>query len=198
VATPKKQKSAKPTSSTAVDYSHEDEAATRERIDTQLRQAGWLKDNLNLVPALIVVAQRPRELTRAQLKEIKLALDEAGYSEINLHTAWREWKNQDIAATIVGHIRNRALGSPLLPYVERVEHALQAILSSHAWTAPQRQWLQRIANQIKAETVVDRDAFDHGVFASNGGFTRLNKTFEGQLQAVIADFHDRIWQDAAP
>ncbi len=90
----------------------------------------WLKENMNLVPALIVVAQRPRELTRAQLKEIKLALDEAGYSEINLRTAWREWKNQDIAATIVGYIRNRALGSPLLPYAERVEHALQAILSS--------------------------------------------------------------------
>jgi type I restriction enzyme, R subunit len=156
----------------------------------------WLKDNMNFLPALVVVAQRPRELTRAQLKEIKLALDEAGYSEINLRIAWREWKNQDIAATIVGHIRNRALGSPLLPYAERVERALQAILSSHAWTAPQRQWLQRIANQIKAETVVDRDAFDHGVFASNGGFTRLNKTFEGQLETVVADFHGRIWQDA--
>ena len=157
----------------------------------------WLKDNMNLVPALVVVAKRPRELTRAQLKGIKLALDEAGYSEVNLRTAWREWKNQDIAATIVGFIRNRTLGSPLLPYAERVEHALQVILASRNWTAPQRQWLQRIANQIKAETVVDRDAFDHGVFAANGGFTRLNKTFEGQLEKVVADFHGRIWQDAA-
>jgi type I restriction enzyme, R subunit len=157
----------------------------------------WLKENMNLIPALAVVAKRPRELTRVQLKEVKLALDEAGYSEINLRTAWREWKNQDIAATIVGHIRNRALGSPLLPYTERVEHALQAILSSHPWTAPQRQWLQRIANQIKAETVVDREAFEHGVFAANGGFARLNKTFDGQLAAVVADIHDRIWQDAA-
>ena len=157
----------------------------------------WLKENMNLVPALIVVAQRPRELTRAQLKEIKMALDEAGYSEINLRTAWREWKNQDIAATIVGHIRNRAVGSPLLPYAERVEHALQAILTSRTWTAPQRQWLQRIANQIKAETVVDREAFEHGVFAANGGFLRLNKTFEGQLETVIADLHGLIWQDAA-
>src|SRR6185503_15406814 len=147
----------------------------------------WLKDNINLIPALVVVAQRPRELTRVQLKEIKLALDEAGYSEINLRIAWREWKNQDIAATIVGHIRNRALGSPLRPYADRVEHALQAILSSRNWSGPQRQWLQRIANQIKAETVVDREAFDHGVFAANGGFARLNKTFEGQLETVVTD-----------
>jgi type I restriction enzyme R subunit len=157
----------------------------------------WLQENMNLVPALVVVAQRPRELTRIQLKEIKIALDEAGYSEISLRTAWREWKNQDIAATIVGFIRNRALGSPLIPYAERVDHALQGILVSRNWSAPQRQWLQRIANQIKAETVVDRDALDHGVFAANGGFARLNKTFEGHLEAVVADLHDRIWQDVA-
>jgi type I restriction enzyme R subunit len=157
----------------------------------------WLKQNMNLLPALVVIAQRPCDLTRAQLKEIKLALDEAGYSEINLRTAWREWKNQDIAATIIGFIRNRATGSPLLPYAQRVELALQGILFSRSWTAPQRQWLQRIANQIKAETVVDRVAFDQGVFAANGGFTRLNKTFDGQLEAVVTEFHDRIWQVAA-
>ena len=148
----------------------------------------WLQENMNLVPALIVVAQRPRELTRAQLKEIKMALDTAGYSEINLRTAWREWKNQDIAATIIGYIRNRALGSPLLPYVERVEHALQAILSSRTWTAPQRQWLQRIANQIKAETVVDREAFEHGVFAANGAFPGSIKLLKANLRPSLPIF----------
>jgi type I restriction enzyme, R subunit len=45
VATGKKRKSAKPASSGAVDYSHEDEAATRKRIDAQLRQAGWEVDS---------------------------------------------------------------------------------------------------------------------------------------------------------
>jgi type I restriction enzyme R subunit len=41
VATRKKPKSLKPTPLAAVDYSREDEAATRERIDAQLQQAGW-------------------------------------------------------------------------------------------------------------------------------------------------------------
>jgi type I restriction enzyme R subunit len=157
----------------------------------------WLEANRNKLPALLVVTQRPRELTRAQLKEIKLALDQAGYSETALRTAWREWKNVDIAATIVGFIRARALGEPLLPYAERVDHALQGILASRRWTSPQRQWLQRIANQIKADTVVDREALDHGIFQNNGGFPRLNKIFGGQVQSILTDFHDRIWQDAA-
>lgn len=41
MATPKKQNTSTPAPSAAIDYSHEDEAATRERIDAQLRQAGW-------------------------------------------------------------------------------------------------------------------------------------------------------------
>jgi len=157
----------------------------------------WLKDNINLIPALVVVTKRPRELTRAQLKQIKLALDEAGYTETNLRTAWREWKNVDIAANIIGFIRNRALGSPLLPYGERVDHALQSILASQAWTSPQRQWLQKFANQIKADTIVDLDALEHGVFQNSGGFVRLNKIFDGHISDILTDFQARIWSDAA-
>jgi type I restriction enzyme R subunit len=157
----------------------------------------WLQANLNQLPALIVVTQRPRELTRADLKAVRLALDEAGYSEVALRIAWRDLRNQDIAASIVGFIRARALGTPLLPYAECVQHALQSILASRAWTSPQRQWLEKIANQIKTETIVDREALDHGLFQNSGGFPRLNKIFDGQVAEILTDFHARIWQDAA-
>lgn len=159
--------------------------------------ARWLKDNINLIPALVVVTKRPRELTRAQLKQIKLALDTAGYTETSLRIAWREWKNEDIAANIVGFIRNRALGSPLLPYTERVDHALKSILASKNWTSPQRQWLLKFANQIKADTIVDRDALDQGVFQNSGGYLRLNKIFDGHVSDILTDFQARIWQDTA-
>ena len=77
---------------------------------------------------------RPRDLTRAQLRELKLALDEQGFTEPYLREAWREARNQDIAATIIGFIRNQALGSPLMPYRERVQNALQRILDRGDWT----------------------------------------------------------------
>jgi type I restriction enzyme R subunit len=44
--------------------------------------------NINKLPALAVVCQRPRELTRQTLKELKLALDAAGFTEKNLQVAW--------------------------------------------------------------------------------------------------------------
>ena len=79
----------------------------------------FLRDNMNKIPALIVVTQRPRDLTRAELKELRLLLDAHGYSDKQLQVAWREMTNEDIAASIVGFIRQAALGDALIPYEQR-------------------------------------------------------------------------------
>jgi type I restriction enzyme R subunit len=157
----------------------------------------FLKANLNQIPALLVVTQRPRELTRKQLREIKLALDAKGYAELALRTAWRTLTNEDIAASILGHIRHAALGDALISHSERVDRGMKKILASRPWTSPQRDWLSKIAAQIKVETVIDRDAFDEGLFKSNGGFLRLDKTFDGKLAQVLDEVSDAIWQDVA-
>jgi len=157
----------------------------------------YVQQNVNAIPALIVVTQRPRELTRQQLKELKLALDLAGYPETHLRTAWRAHTNQDIAASIVGYIRQAALGDPLRPYEERVQAAMKKLLASQPWTAPQRQWLERIGKQLTQETVVDRDALDRGQFAAQGGFDRLNKIFDGKLEQILGDVNEAIWAEQA-
>ncbi|MBU8900842.1 type I restriction-modification system endonuclease [Corallococcus sp. M34] len=154
----------------------------------------FIRQNQNVLPALMVVCQRPRELTRQQLKELKLALDRAGYNETSLQTAWRDMTNQDIAASIIGFIRQRALGEALVPYSERVDRALGKVLEANTWTTPQRKWLERIAKQLKVETVMDKDALNRGQFEASGGFTHINKVFEGRLEQVLADLRDGLWQ----
>ena len=157
----------------------------------------FIDTHQNELPALVAVTQRPRELTRAELKELRLKLDEAGFSEQALRSAYRDTTNQDIAASIVGYIRQAALGDPLVPYEERVKRALSRVLGSEDWTGAQRQWLERIGKQLVKEVVVDRAALDSGQFrAEGGGFDRLNKVFDGRLQAVLDDFADGIWGDA--
>ena len=146
---------------------------------------------------MLVVTQKPRDLTRQQLKELKLALDEAGYNENKLRIAWREMTNQDIAASIMGFIRSLSLGSPLIPYEERVDKALHKIMSSRSWTAPQRKWLERIGYQLRAETIVDREALERGEFKASGGFSRIDKIFEGHLQEVLSEINARLWEDTA-
>ncbi|HMW22201.1 MAG TPA: type I restriction-modification system endonuclease, partial [Burkholderiaceae bacterium] len=154
----------------------------------------------NQIPALVTVLTRPRELTRAQLRELVLALDKAGFTETNLASAWRELTNQDIAARIVGYIRQAAIGDALVPYAERVNRALQHLLAhpptGKPWSTPQRDWLKRIAAQTKANVLVDRAAIDDPdlIFKRDGGgFTRLDKVFNGQLQPVLDAFNDALW-----
>lgn len=154
----------------------------------------YLRENINKIPALIVVTTRPRELTRAQLKELRLMLDLAGYSEKTLQVAWREMTNADIAASIIGFIRQATLGDALVPYEERVDKAMRKIIASQNWTSPQRQWLERIGKQLKVETIVDREALDQGEFKSQGGFTRINKIFNGSLETILVHINNELWQ----
>ncbi len=160
----------------------------------------FIKSRSNTIPALVTVLTRPRELTRKQLRELALELDRAGFSEARLSTAWREMTNQDIAARIVGYIRQAAIGDALVPYEQRVDRALQSILASKGWTTPQRQWLQRIAAQTKANLIVDRAALDDPdlVFKrEGGGFARLDRIFGGELEQVLDTFNESLWPPAA-
>jgi len=162
--------------------------------------AAFIRSNQNSIPALVTVLTRPRELTRKQLRELLLALDSAGFSEASLATAWREMTNQEIAARIVGYIRQAAIGDSLVPFEQRVDRALQKMLAAQSWTNPQRQWLNKIAAQTKANLIVDRDALDdpNQLFRRDGGgFERLNKLFDGQLEIILGEFNGSLWEPAA-
>ena len=157
----------------------------------------FVRDNMNQLPALQAVVTRPRDLTRAHLKELKLALDQAGYSEAYLQSAFKEARNEDIAASIIGFIRRMALGSPLVPYAERVDQGVRRFVAGHALSEPQRKWMKRFADALKNDVVLDRGAFDRGAFAAEGGFPRINKSFDGKLEEVLGELCDEVWRDVS-
>ena len=74
---------------------------------------------------------------------------------------------------------------------------MQTILASRSWTEPQRKWLDRIGKQLEKETIVDREAFEHGQFKASGGFVRLNKVFDGKLKDLLDQISNELWQVAA-
>jgi type I restriction enzyme R subunit len=157
----------------------------------------FIKDNVNKMAALTVVLQRPRDLTRAELKTLRLALDGQGFSEANLRRAWSEAKNEDIAASIIGFVRQAALGDALTPLDVRVHGAIQRILARQPWTEVQRKWLKRIEEQLVREAVVDRASIDVEPFRADGGFQRLDKVFGGKLESVLCDINEELWKKAA-
>lgn len=43
-----------------------------------------------------------------------------------------------------------------------------------------------------------RDAFDRGAFkAQCGGFERLNKAFDGQLEEILVQINQALWEEAS-
>ncbi len=157
-------------------------------FDDQTSQADLLNQNA----ALALVANKPRDLTREQLKENKLLLDGAGYSEAKLQSAVRNQTNQDIAASIIGHIRRAAFGEPLIPFEQRVAHAMLKTYQSHNWLPAQSKWLERLAKQLVHEVIIDRD-FVNNRFAEQGSAKQLNRVLGNQLDFLLDELSEAIW-----
>lgn len=154
----------------------------------------FIKEQLNESVALSVVVNRPRDLTREQLKEVRMLLDTSGFSETKLKTAWRTATNQDIAASIIGFIRQAAIGEALIPFEDRVKKAMTTIYALHNWNNVQRKWLDRLAKQLTHEIVIDHQDLND-IFATHGGVKRLDHTLDGQLDTIIATLAATLWKD---
>ncbi|MDO9049628.1 MAG: type I restriction-modification system endonuclease [Methylobacter sp.] len=153
----------------------------------------FIRNQLNQSVALGVIVNKPKDLTREQLREVRLLLDEHGYSEAKLQSAWRNQTQQEIAASIMGYIRQAALGEALLPFEQRVAHAMQKIYTLHNWTPVQRKWLDRLAKQLTHEIVIDQH-FVNRAFARDGGAKRLDSMLGGDLDKVLDTLSENIWQ----
>lgn len=156
----------------------------------------FVNANSNRMLALQTVIQKPWELTRSDLKQLVVELEKNEFREEDLKVAWKEVKNEDIAARIIGFIRQAAIGEALIPYEQRVDNALQKILTSRVWKTPQREWLETIASQMKANIVVDESNLNQGIFKQRlGGIQRANKLFGQPVVDVLAQFNRAMWSD---
>ncbi|MBU1107102.1 MAG: type I restriction-modification system endonuclease [Candidatus Riflebacteria bacterium] len=157
----------------------------------------FIEKNQNDIVALKAVLTKPSDLTRAELRQLELKLDEEGFTETHLSKAFQHQSNAEIAAGIIGYIRRASLGDPLVSYSERVDNALDRIGKSQEWSEPQQRWLLRIAKQMKIEFVVDREVLNKDQFKDAGGFNRINQVFDGKLEAVIKSISENVWKKEA-
>jgi type I restriction enzyme R subunit len=157
----------------------------------------FITEHANDIPALITVLQKPRELTRKELKALAVALDANGFNEKNLDAAWQTKANHEIAAGILGYIRQAALGDALIPFAERVDKAVAAIQSKHDFSPVQKQWLTKLVKQLKSNFVLDRETLDTGALQKDGGFKRIDKIFDGGLDSLLAELNESLWAKQA-
>lgn len=153
----------------------------------------FINANSNRLQAIKTVITKPWALSRKSLKELAIELDLNHFREKDLQIAWQEVKQEEIAARIIGFIRQAALGEALIPWDVRVDLALEKILESQVWKTPQRDWLKLISEQMKATTIVDEATLDQGIFKHQGGIKRANKLFAQPAVDVLEQFNRALW-----
>lgn len=155
----------------------------------------FITENMNQIAALNIVCTRPKELTREALKSLMLELDRHSFTEKQLNTAWTELKNEDIAADIISLIRQQALGSTLINHEDRIKNAVGKLRKNHAFSKMELDWLKRIENYLLNESVLTKETFDTGAFQTQGGFKRIDKIFKNELEDIIQEVNDYLYDD---
>jgi len=157
--------------------------------------SAFVNNNINTITALKVICTRPHELTRESLKSLKLELDRHQFTEKQLNTAWRELKNEDIAADIISYVRRCAIGSALTSSKERIRLAVQKLRNNNSFTKMQLDWLVLIEKTLLSETVIDRETFNTGAFKTQGGFARADKIFGDKLEDYLRELNIYLYDD---
>lgn len=157
----------------------------------------FIMNNMNKIAALSVVCQRPKELTRKELKNLKLELDRNNFTEKMLNTAWKQMTNEDITADIISFIRQQALGDALISHDVRIKQAVASVKIRHPeLNAIQRKWLDRIEMQLINETILNRETFELDAFKNVGGFKKVNAAFGNKLDDFIDEINEALYESA--
>lgn len=156
----------------------------------------FILENINEIPALHLICTRPRDLTRQDLRELITILETKGFKQSHLQTAWKQTKNEDIAADIISFIRQAALGEALIDHETRIKQAMQKVYSLHDWTPRQKKWLERIEKQLLQVPVLAptaEEAFSEEPFKTSGGYKLLKREFGDYIDAVVKTINENLY-----
>jgi type I restriction enzyme, R subunit len=154
----------------------------------------FVKTAVNNNAAIKAVVTRPSELTREQLRELENLLTSKGFTQSKLSQALSaNESNQTYASQIISQIRRATLGEEISSVEERFQRGLNKILQQRDWSVDQQQWLQRLTRFIAQEIVVDKSMIQRQ-FARDGGVVRLNKLLDSDVEKLVNEINDGLWQ----
>ena len=156
----------------------------------------YVKAHMNEIAALSIVCTRPKDLTRDALKALRLTLDREGFTTQQLNTAISELTNEEIAADIISLIRRYAIGSALISHEARIRRAVDKLKKAHHFSKQEMSWIGRMEKYLMEESVLNVQVFDEDSrFKSNGGFEKINKIFQNQLENIVIELNEYLYDD---
>ena len=156
----------------------------------------YVQTNRNEIAALNIICTRPKDLTRKSLKELRLTLDREGFTTQQLNTAVSELTSEEITADIISLIRRYAIGSILTSHEARIHKAVEKLKKAHSFSKQELSWISRMEKYLLEESVLNIQVFDEDSrFRSFGGFNKINKVFENQLESIVLELNEYLYDD---
>lgn len=157
----------------------------------------FVNENKDKIEAIRIACTKPSDMTRAQLRELKLLLDKESYTETNLNNATSAVKNEEIVADIISYVRQAVLHTPILNHDDRVKAAFAKLIAAHRFSKMQLDLLEKIKTYMLHESILNRETFEAPAFKRDGGFSRFDKKFDGKLIEIIRELNTYIYEGAA-
>lgn len=157
----------------------------------------YVNENQDRIEAIRIACTKPSDMTRAQLRELKLELDKENFNENSLNEAASAVSNERIVADIIAFVRRAVLKTPLVNRDERVKMAFSKLIAAHHFNKMQLDLLEKIKIYMLHESILNTETFEAPAFKMDGGFARFNKKFGGQLAEIIREINTYIYEGVA-
>ncbi len=159
--------------------------------------AKYVNENKDSIEAIRIACTKPSDMTRARLKELKLALDKEQFTESSLNEATSAIKNEHIVADIISYVRQAVLNTPVRNHDEKVKTAFSKLISENHFNKIQLDLLEKIKTYMLHESILNVETFEAPAFKMEGGFGRFDKKFDGRLIEIIRQLNTYIYEGAA-
>ena len=78
----------------------------------------------------------------------------------------------------------------------RIHKAVEKLKKAHSFSKQELSWISRMEKYLLEESVLNIQVFDEDSrFRSFGGFNKINKVFENQLESIVLELNEYLYDD---
>ena len=168
----------------------------------------WIRAHKDELTALqlLYAGTHPLKLSLKDLRALKDALGRPPVSATPVQL-WRAFEATEAdrvggcggsqLADLVSLVRHALMpATTLVPYRDELRERYQAWLherdADNAFTPTQREWLDRMAENIATSLAIEQEDFEIGWFGQQGSLGRAHALFGHQLESLMAELNERL------
>ena len=153
----------------------------------------YIRENQDKLEALKLLKENPKLFKRKDLKELKFILDENGYKETELNSAYGKVENVNITADILSYIKKVLKGSTILDKEEKIQDIEKRIKRLKNWNPIQLKIIEKIISQLRENSYLTEEDFTTGIFKDNfGGYNKINQKLGDKLGDIVSIINEEI------